>query len=126
MSHNHPTERRPSSRFLQSLIVLTAIASSLGSPAMAQSTSTHIFGQGPAGAKVDARSTTGAHRSTTIRDDGHYDLRSLPMGVYTVSVSQHGTTTDTRKNIRLTVGRGAEVDFACPHDQCGAGTAKSP
>lgn len=126
MQQHHPIQRRQSSRLLKSLVALAAIAALHTTASMAQSTSTHIFGQGPAGAKVEARSNTGTHRSTTVRDDGRYELRSLPMGIYTVTLSHDDTTVDTRKNIRLTVGRGAEVDFACPHDQCAAGAAKSP
>ncbi|MEW5837196.1 MAG: carboxypeptidase-like regulatory domain-containing protein [Pseudomonadota bacterium] len=107
-------------------LAILATAALPATSAIAQSTSAHIFGQGPAGARVEARSDTGARRTTTIRDDGRYDLRALPMGVYTVTLTSAGVVADTRKNIQLTVGRGAEVDFACPHDQCGAGTAKSP
>lgn len=94
--------------------------------ATAQSTSAHIFGQGPAGAKVEAHSTTGTHRTTLIKDNGRYDLRSLPMGDYTVTLWKGDTVSDKRSNIRLTVGRGAEVDFACAHDQCAADAPKSP
>lgn len=110
-------------------IARAALAAAVALPAtaaIAQSTTTHIFGQGPAGAKVDARSDTGAHRSTTIRDNGRYELRTLPMGTYTVTLTAAGVVTDTRRNIPLMVGRGAEVDFACPHDQCGASAPKSP
>lgn len=82
--------------------------------ALAQSTSAHIFGQGPAGAKVGARNDTGAHRSTTVRDNGRHDVRALPKGTYTVTLTAAGVVTDTRRDIPLMVGRGAEVDFACP------------
>lgn len=110
-------------------LVLAAFAAALALPttaAVAQSTSARIFGQGPAGAKVEARNDTGARRSTTIRDNGRYDLRALPMGTYTVTLVSGGTVADTRKNIQLMVGRGAEVDFACPGDHCETGAPKSP
>jgi len=131
MSHHCRTHSVSSSRnaSVRRTLAFAAIALGIALPiaaVSAQSTSAHIFGQGPAGAKVDAHSSTGAHRSTTIRDDGRYDLRSLPMGTYTVTLTEGSSVADTRSNIRLTVGRGAEVDFACPHDQCTAGATKSP
>lgn len=86
--------------------------------ASAQSTGGQIFGQGPAGATVNVHSNSGAHRHATIKDDGHYTIRSLPLGTYTVSLEKDGKDMDTRRNIPLAVGRGAEVDFACPQDQC--------
>jgi hypothetical protein len=107
-------------------LALAAAAMLFAGHAMAQSTSAHIFGQGPAGAKVEAHSTTGTHRTTLVKDNGRYDLRSLPMGNYTVTLWRGDTVTDTRANVRLMVGRGAEVDFACPHDQCAADAPKSP
>lgn len=84
----------------------------------AQSTVGGIFGQGPAGATVTVHGMTGTRRHTTIRDDGRYSIRSLPLSVYTVSLEKNGKDVDTRKNIPVSVGRGAEVDFACPNDQC--------
>jgi len=86
--------------------------------ALAQSTGGQIFGQGPAGATVNVHSNSGAHRHATIRDDGRYTIRSLPLGTYSVSLEKDGKDVDTRRNIPLSVGRGAEVDFACPQDQC--------
>lgn len=110
-------------------LAFAALAVALTLPttaAVAQSTSARIFGQGPAGARVEARSDTGAHRSATIRDNGRYDLHALPMGTYTVTLVSGGAVADTRKNIQLMAGRGAEVDFACPKDHCEAGAPKSP
>jgi hypothetical protein len=108
------------------VLALAATAMLFAGHATAQSTSAHIFGQGPAGAKVEAHSTTGTHRTTLIKDNGRYDLRSLPMGNYTVTLWKGDTVADTRSNIRLMVGRGAEIDFACAHDQCSADAPKSP
>jgi hypothetical protein len=49
---------------------------------------------------------------------GAYTIGSLPLGIYTATLQKGEKTVDTRANIPLTVGRGAEVDFACDHDQC--------
>jgi threonine dehydrogenase-like Zn-dependent dehydrogenase len=87
----------------------------------AQGTTASIFGQGPAGATVIAQSTTGAKRHITISDSGHYRLSPVPMGTYSVRIEKDDKVLDTRSNITVTVGRGAEIDFACENDKCGAG-----
>lgn len=86
----------------------------------AQGTTAHIFGQAPAGETVFAQSSTGLHRRVTVDAKGRYNLGNLPMSTYTVSLEKDGKTVDTRANIPLMVGRGAEVDFACPNDHCAA------
>jgi hypothetical protein len=86
--------------------------------AHAQSTSGAIFGQAPAGATVTVQSTSGLHRHIIVKSSGRYAIRALPLGVYTATLQKEGAVVDTRPNIRLSVGGGAEVDFACPHDQC--------
>jgi hypothetical protein len=101
-------------------LILLAAGATLGNAAVAQSTSTHIFGWGPAGQRVVVQSTTGLKRTTAVNDHGRYAFRSLPMGLYTVSLMKGDKVVDTRPNIPLTVGRGAEVDFACEKDKCAA------
>lgn len=88
----------------------------------AQSTTGAIFGQAPAGGTVTVRSSTGLHRHMTVKGSGHYKLAALPLGIYTATLAKDGKVVDTRPNINLSVGGGAEVDFACPQDQC----AESP
>ncbi|MFC4763599.1 carboxypeptidase-like regulatory domain-containing protein [Dyella koreensis] len=87
--------------------------------AHAQGTTASIFGQAPAGATVTVSSVTGLHRHVTVDAKGRYKL-ALPVSVYTVMLEKDGKAVDTRANIPLTVGRGMEVDFACPNDQCAA------
>lgn len=87
----------------------------------AQDTMGHIFGQAPAGETVIAVSSkTGLRRHVTVDARGRYSLRNMPMSVYTVVLQKDGNAVDTRHNIALMVGRGAEVDFACPDDHCAA------
>ncbi|SFS17084.1 Carboxypeptidase regulatory-like domain-containing protein [Dyella sp. OK004] len=85
--------------------------------AQAQGTTASIFGQAPAGATVTVSSVTGLHRHITVDAKGRYKL-ALPVSVYSVMLEKDGKTVDTRANIPLTVGRGMEIDFACPNDQC--------
>lgn len=115
--------RLPIRRIAQAAIALAVALPATA--ALAQSSSAHI-GPGPAGAKVGARNDTGAHRSTTIRDNARHDLRTLPMGTYAVTLTEAGVVIDTRRNIPLMAGRGAEVDFACPGDHGEAGAPKLP
>ncbi len=101
--------------FAASAGILVAASSST---AQAQATSASIFGWGPAGKTVLAKSTSGMRRHATINDSGRYSIRALPLGTYSVSLEQGDKLVDTRPNIKLTIGRNAEVDFACPNDKC--------
>jgi hypothetical protein len=112
-------------RVLSRLAAVTAavvMGGMLPLPANAQSTTAHIFGQAPAGETVLAESSTGLHRHATVDAKGRYNLRNLPMSTYTVSLQKDGKVVDTRANIPVMVGRGAEVDFACPADHCAVTT----
>lgn len=91
-------------------------------PVHAQGTTASMFGQGPAGGLVTARSSTGAQRHATIGDNGRYKISPIPMGTYTVTLEKDGKVVDTRGNITLTVGKGAEIDFACENDKCSTGS----
>jgi hypothetical protein len=88
------------------------------STAHAQSTAASIFGWGPAGQTVKVQSTSGMHRHATVNDKGRYNIHSLPLGTYTVTLEKDGKAVDTRRNIPLAVGRSAEIDFACVEDKC--------
>lgn len=85
------------------------------------STAAKVFGWAPAGQTITARSSTsGARRQVKANAKGRYTISALPMGIYTVTLEKDGKAVDTRSNIPLTVGGGAEIDFACPRDQCAA------
>lgn len=86
----------------------------------AQGTAGSIFGHGPAGSDVIAVSATGAQRHATVGAKGRYSIDHVQMGTYAVTLQKDGKDIDTRKNVGITVGRGAEVDFACPGDKCAA------
>lgn len=86
--------------------------------ARAQETGATIFGWAPAGQTVIVKGTSGAHRHTTVKDTGRYSIARLPLGTYTVTLERDGKEIDVRRDIGLQVGRGAEVDFACPADHC--------
>jgi hypothetical protein len=97
-----------------------ALGVAVSGSALAQSTSAGIFGHGPAGAEVVSINATGAQRHATINDKGRYAITPIAMGTYTVTLQSNGATVDTRRNVAMTVGRGAQVDFPCPNDNCAA------
>jgi hypothetical protein len=99
-------------------IAMGMVGLSASTAANAQSTSATIFGQAPARESVTALSSNGLHRHDTVNKKGRYKIGSLPAGDYTVPLEKDGQTVDTRSNVALVAGRGAEVDFACPNDQC--------
>ncbi|GAB3029807.1 hypothetical protein GCM10027285_10380 [Oleiagrimonas citrea] len=86
----------------------------------AQSTAGMIHGQAPAGDVVLAHSTSGVRRTTVVKKNGQFELRHLPLGVYSVTLKKGDKVIDMYHRVPLTVGRGLEVNFACPHDQCAA------
>lgn len=102
-----------------SLAVALGVSGMAGvTTAHAQATVGKVFGWAPAGLTITAHSNTGVHRHAKANDNGRYTIGALPMDVYEVALEKDGKAVDTRPNIKLTVGRGAEVDFACDHDQC--------
>jgi hypothetical protein len=91
-----------------------ALSMSLGGVAMAQSTAGSIFGQAPAaaGETVVATGTSGQTREVAVDSQGRYQISSVPVGVYTVSLKKDGAIVDSRKNVTVSPGAGATVLFA--------------
>jgi hypothetical protein len=104
--------------------ILTAVISLCGlagsAAVHAQSTAGDVFGKAPAGYTVSAHSTTtGAQRKVTVDAKGRYSIRSLPTGVYTLTLVDHGNAVIQHPNVPVVVGRGVKVDFDCTQGQCG-------
>jgi len=99
-------------------VITTALGLLATGIATAQSTGGAIFGQAPAGSTVILKGSMGANRRIVVKDSGRYRIDGLRLGTYTVTLQTDGKDTDKRTNIPLTVGRAAEVDFACPNDVC--------
>lgn len=117
-SNIHAYRKNPSAWGLLTAVVVGTLGASAFTTIHAQATNSHIFGQAPAGEVITARSDAGVHRHGTADSKGHYAIASLPPGVYTITLEKDGKTIDTHPNIPLSAGKGAEVDFACPNDQC--------
>src|SRR5215831_262797 len=63
------------------------------------------------GAKVTVRNTgTGQERSTTTSADGSYSVPELPIGTYTVTISQTGFQTSVTTGVVVDVATERRVD----------------
>lgn len=122
LSHNPIQRRHGLSFFGLIMAAVFGVCGVAGSATVhAQSTAGSIFGKAPAGDSVVAKSTTtGVQRHTTADASGRYRLGQLPMGVYTVTLKDHGTPVVKRPHVQVIVGRGINVDFDCSENQCTA------
>jgi hypothetical protein len=79
-----------------------------------------IIGIGaPAGDTVTAKSNISRlSRQVKVDAEGRYSIRSLPVGVYMVTLEKDGNAVEQHDNVPLTVGRSSKVDFPCPQNQC--------
>lgn len=119
-SAHQPSRRSFPALALAITLVLGLFGSTIFTTAYAQSTTTSIFGFAPAGQTISVHSTSGTRRHTKANDKGRYSLRSLPPGIYDITLEKDGQAMDTRRGVQLTIGRGGEVNFACDNDQCAA------
>lgn len=88
----------------------------------AQATAGDVFGKAPAGDTVMAKSATnGTQREVSVDAKGRYSIRSLPVGVYTVTLKTNGQPVLKHLNVPVVVGRGIQVNFDCAQGQCGDG-----
>lgn len=116
---NHPKRRAGFSAWSLAFAIVLGVYGAVGPTTVhAQATAGKVFGWAPAGATITAQSTTGVRRHSKVNAKGRYTIGSLPMGLYTVALEKDGNAVDKRPNIKLAAGAGAEVDFACVHDQC--------
>jgi len=94
------------------LAAALAVGGLVGSSAYAQSTAGEVFGSAPVGSAVTAHSTTnGTQREVHVDERGRYSIHALPVGVYTVTMSQNGKAVSQHPNVPVVVGRGIKVDF---------------
>jgi hypothetical protein len=78
----------------------------------AQATAGEVFGNAPAGSTILAKSTTGGtQREVHVGENGRYAIRALPIGIYTVTLSENGQAVAKHLNVPVVVGRGSKVDF---------------
>lgn len=117
------SRRNGVARFVSKLSLAAVAACLCATPFVAvhaQSTTGMIRGQAPAGDVVVALSISGFRRQVTVKEDGKYRIRPLPLGTYSVTLKKGDKVIDMYHRVPLTVGRAMEVNFACPHDKCAA------
>ena len=92
---------------------LAVILTSVIGAAAAQSTTGSLFGNAPAaaGATITVQNESGLKRSVAVDANGRYNLGSLPVGKYSISLERDGQVIDKRENVQLRVGAGTEVSF---------------
>lgn len=98
-------------RFNRSLLALACIMALASGGVAAQSTTGGITGQAQPGTTITATSDTGITRKTTVDNSGRYNINSLPVGNYTVTLQRDGATIDTRSDIHVVVNSSADVSF---------------
>ena len=93
--------------------------------AHAQSTTSSIFGHVPVqpGETIVIRNSSGLTRTVNVDSQGRYNAPQLPIGTYSVSLMSDGKVVQTRDNVVLQVGVGAEISFsAAPTEAAEANT----
>ena len=92
---------------------LALVLTSVIGAAAAQSTTGSLFGNAPsaAGATITVQNESGLKRSVAVDANGRYNLGSLPVGKYSISLERDGQVLDKRENVLLRVGAGTEVSF---------------
>lgn len=109
-SVNSSSRRR--SLVLAVIVGMCGIAAS--GAVLAQATAGTVFGKAPTGDSVSAMSTTsGFQREVHVGSDGRYALRALPVGVYTVTLTENGKPVLKHPNVPVPAGGGIKVDFDC-------------
>ncbi|WP_426699851.1 carboxypeptidase-like regulatory domain-containing protein [Rhodanobacter sp. Col0626] len=118
ISSNHPFSRRQGwSLVLAAVIGVSGLVGS--ATANAQATSGDVFGKAPVGYTVAAHSMkSGTQREVHVDAKGHYTIRSLPAGVYMVTLKENGKALLEHPNVPVLVGRGIKVDLECAPNQC--------
>ena len=82
-----------------------AAASLFAFGANAQQASGNIAGTAVAGDTVEIKGAdTGFRRELTIKEDGKYQVRSVPVGAYVVTVKHADGSAETPKGVNVRVG----------------------
>lgn len=101
-------------RILHRTALSIALGMSFSQVALAQSTTGSIYGSAPAeaGLTVQVQSDSGVTRMATVDPSGRYNVGSLPVGTYTITLRRGEEVVDQRKNVLLRVNSGTDVSFA--------------
>lgn len=99
-------------QFKRSVLAL-AIGLTVAGGIQAQSTTGSIYGNVPAedGTTIVAKNESGLSRTVTADASGRYNIGSLPIGNYTVTVERGGKVVGTRA-VTVRAGAGADASFS--------------
>jgi len=109
------------SRYLRRTVLCMALGmglASLGSaPVMAQSVTGAVAGHAEAGAQITiTNSATGLSRSVTANADGNYRMAQLPVGNYSLQLSQGGQTVGSPVSVVVSLGGTTTVNLGSSGD----------
>ncbi|RAP56222.1 TonB-dependent receptor [Oleiagrimonas sp. MCCC 1A03011] len=94
------------------LTVALAVGLGFTGVAFGQATTGTIFGTAPSAAGQTVQVTgSGVSRKVTVGQNGRYTVSNLPVGTYTVTLTNNGEVVSTHNNVSIAVGSGTEVDF---------------
>lgn len=95
------------------LVVALAMGMGLGGVAYGQATTGTVFGTAPAGDSVTVTGhSNGVTRTVSVGSDGRYSVSNLPVGTYTVTLTDNGQAISSRNDVTLRVGAGTQISFA--------------
>ncbi|HTR65750.1 MAG TPA: carboxypeptidase-like regulatory domain-containing protein, partial [Terriglobales bacterium] len=98
-------------KVLAAMVLLAAVASAQTFRGTILGTVTDASGAVVAGAKVSVKNVnTGLERTTATSGDGSYSVPELPIGTYTVSISQAGFQTAVTNGVIVDVATERRVD----------------
>ncbi len=102
-----------SRRLLQHSALSIALGLCFSQGVLAQSTTANVYGSVPAesGLTIQAQSDSGLTRTVTADASGRYNIGSLPVGTYTITLRRGDTVVDQRKGVVLRVNSGTDVSF---------------
>ena len=95
---------------LKRSVLSVALGLSFVGALQAQSTTGSIYGSAGEGATVIVKNNSGLTRTVSADATGRYNLSSLPVGNYTVTVERGGQIVGTR-NVTVRAGAGADASF---------------
>ncbi|MGN2246903.1 carboxypeptidase-like regulatory domain-containing protein [Frateuria sp. GZRR35] len=115
----HPDASRHSLARKLALVAVVGICAAGAGAAQAAVTTGRVFGHAPVGSTVQVASAEfGISRTIPVNAKGRYQVGWLPIGIYTVTVLDHGQPRAQHPSVQVYVDRGSRVDMECAYGRC--------